>query len=162
MSNEIRIGDVALDLTQGHPVHVIDDTEQTVAEWSDANDYNLTENYGNSRLDTTADDRVYDVVYCSSAKSEPSKTYAMPASRLLRIETEAADGGRPVAERVVLDVLEQLFDLAMNLDEDWAVEPDSFEDALSILTTNHSDRMDDLGDEAQELADVSHRIGGDE
>jgi len=106
--SEPQVGDVALDLTQGRPVHILRDTGQTAAEWSEANDYDLVGNYGNSRLDATADDRVYDVVYCSSAQSEPSKTYAMPASRLLRVETEAADDGAPVAERVRREVVGDL------------------------------------------------------
>lgn len=161
MREPIHVGDVALDLAQGRPVHVVEDCGQTAAEWSEQNNYELTENYGNGRLGATDDDAVYEVVYCSNAKSEPSKTYAMPESRLLRIETEAADGGRPAADRVAVDVLEQLFDLAMNLDENWAVEPDDFEDALCILTTNHSDRLAEVGDEAHELADVSHTIGED-
>lgn len=162
MPEEIRVGDVALDKTQGQPVHIVEDTGQSAAEWSEANGYDLESNYGNSRCETGPEDHVYEVVYCSNAKSEPSKTYPMPESRLLRIETEAADNGRPVADRVVVDVLEQLFDLAMILDEDWAVEPDNFEHALEILTTNHSDRMDALGGEAQELADVGHTVTADD
>ncbi|GAB6863293.1 hypothetical protein ACFR97_10365 [Haloplanus litoreus] len=158
---ELQVGDVALDLTQGRPVHVLEDTGQTAAEWSDANDYDLCGNYGNSRLEAQPDDAVFEVVYCSNAKSEPSKTYAMPESRLLRIETEAADDGRPVAERAVVDVLEQLFDLAMQLDEDWNTEPEGFDDALSTLVINHSERLDTLGGEARELADVSHTVTGD-
>lgn len=61
MSDEIRVGDVALDLTQGRPVHIVEDTEQTVAEWSGDNDYDLEANYGNSRLGTGPNERVYDV-----------------------------------------------------------------------------------------------------
>jgi len=159
---EIRVGDVAIDVTQGTPVHVLEDTELTAAEWSEANDYELCENYGNSRVGASPDDRVFDVVYCSRAKSEPSRTYAFPESRLLRIETEAADDGRPVADRAVLNVLEQLFDLAMNLDSEWAVEPNDFEDALAKLVKNHSEQLAEVGIEARELADVSHTIGGEE
>jgi len=77
----IKLGDVCLDLAQGRPVHVIADTGQTVAEWSEANNYNLLDNYGNSRFDTTNDERVFDVVYCSNLKSRSSKTYAYPESR---------------------------------------------------------------------------------
>jgi len=161
MSEAIQVGDVALDQAQGRPVHVVNDPEQTVAEWNDDHQYDLLDTYGNQRCGVSPDDRVYDVVYCSNAKSEPSKTYAFPESRLLRIETEAADDGRPVAERAVLNVLEQLYDLAMNLDSEWAVEPDDFEDALDILTTNHSDQLGEIGEEAQELADVAHTVGGE-
>jgi len=97
---DIQVGDVALDLAQGRPVHVLADTGLTAAEWSELEGYDLCGNYGNSRLDAGPDDRVFDVVYCSNIKSEPSKTYAMPESRLARVETEAADDGQPVADRV--------------------------------------------------------------
>jgi hypothetical protein len=105
----LQVGDVALDLAQGRPTHVVADTGLTAAEWSEANDYDLVDNYGNSRFDAAPDDRVYDVVYCSSLKSEPSKTYAFPESRLGRVETEAADGGEPVADRVRAGLLADLF-----------------------------------------------------
>lgn len=146
----IGVGDVCLDLAQGRPVHVIEATGQTAAEWSDANNYELTENYGNHRLGATDEDRVYEVVYCSNAKSEPSKTYAMPASRLLRIETESADGGLPVYQRAVRDTLESLF-LELG---DTDVEPD--------LTTAATEQFGvELMDRAKELADVEQTIGGD-
>lgn len=96
----LQVGDVALDLAQGRPVHILEDTGLDAAEWSELNDYDLVENYGNSRLNATADDRVYRCVYCSSLKSEPSKDYSFPESRLCRVETEAADDGPPVAQRV--------------------------------------------------------------
>jgi hypothetical protein len=159
MTADIQIGDVCLDLTQGRPVHVIEDTGLTAAEWSEQESYKLTENYGNGRLGATDEDSVFEVVYCSSAKSQPSKTYAMPESRLLRIETEAADDGRQVYDRVVRDVLEALFDLAMTLDEDWAVEPSGFDDAMGKLVANHPDIDDDVSGEAMELADVNHTVG---
>lgn len=112
---DIQVGDVCLDLTQGRPVHVLADTGLSAEEWSEANDYELCENYGNSRLDATPEDRVFDVVYCSSVKSEPSKDYAMPESRLVRVETEAADDGEPVAQRVREALLSDLFDEARHL-----------------------------------------------
>jgi hypothetical protein len=108
----IRPGDICLDLAQGRPVHVLEDTGLTAAEWSEQNDYDLLENYANERFDATEHDRVYDVVYCSSAKSEPSKSYAFPESRLLRSETEAADGGAPVAVRERRRTLTALLSLA--------------------------------------------------
>lgn len=145
----LGVGDVALDLAQGRPVHVIEATGQTAAEWSDANDYELTENYGNGRLGASDDDRVFEVVYCSNAKSEPSKTYAMPESRLLRIETEAADDGRPVYQRAVRDTLEALFGQYIG------------EDGESTFTTAATECFGvEIVDEAKELADVEQRIGG--
>lgn len=154
MPEEIRVGDVCLDLAQGRPVHVVEDTGQTAREWSEANDYELTENYGNSRLNTTPADRVYDVVYCSSAKSEPSRTYAFPESRLLRIETEAADDGRPVADRVAVDILEAMFQRALARNEDieavWLKE-------LAVDVGLDTDAVD----EAWELADISQTVAPD-
>jgi len=56
--SEIQVGDVCLDLTQGRPVHVVEDLQQTAAEWSEANNYELCENYGNDRLEGPPVDRV--------------------------------------------------------------------------------------------------------
>lgn len=147
----LGVGDVALDLAQGRPVHVIEATGQTAAEWSDINDYELTENYGNGRLGASDEDLVYEVVYCSNAKSEPSKTYAMPESRLLRIETEAADDGWPVYQRAVRDTLEDLF---------VGASADTTRRTITELAERNFGK--DLVSEAKELADVEVRIGGDD
>lgn len=144
----IGVGDVCLDLAQGRPVHVVEATSQTVDEWSETNNYDLADNYGNARLGTTGDDLVFDVVYCSNAKSEPSKTYAMPASRLLRIETEAADDGRPVYQRAVRDVLTTVY-IVMDLDD---APTERLVDAYG----------EELVDEARELAHVEQNVVADE
>jgi len=95
-----------------------------------------------------------EAVHCSSAKSEPSKTYAMPESRLLRIETEAADGGRAVYERVAREALEAVFD-SMYRNE-------SLTDGDVAAVAQHVGGLDpDLVDEARELAEVKQTIGGD-
>jgi len=154
VSDPIQVGDVCLDLTQGRPVHVVEDLQQTAAEWSDANNYELCENYGNGRLGASDDDAVYEVVYCSSAKSEPSKTYAMPESRLLRVETEAADNGRPVADRAARNVLESLFAAAHHDDA-----PDT--QALKTLAYSAGIEMA-IVDEAAELADVERTVANDD
>lgn len=148
---DLHVGAVALDLAQGRPVHIVADTEQTAREWSDANDSELTDNYGNGRLGASDADRVFDVVYCSNAKSEPSKTYAMPESRLLRIETEAAtDDGRTVNERITVDLLEALFDAAYRSGDDQVLS------TLEALADAAADR--ELITEAHELASVKHTI----
>ncbi len=148
----IKLGDVCLDLAQGRPVHVLADTGQTVAEWSEANNYNLLDNYGNSRFGTTNDDLVFDVVYCSSLKSRPSRTYAYPESRLGRIESEAADAGRQVADRVVVTVLTELFERAATDDEG----------AVTVLERYATDiGYEDEAAEARELAEVDRIIGGE-
>jgi hypothetical protein len=152
---DLHVGAVALDLAQGRPVHIVEDTGQTAREWSDTNDYELTDNYGNGRLGASDADRVFDVVYCSNAKSEPSKTYAMPESRLLRIETEAAtDDGRTVDERITVDLLEALFNAAYRSEND---------QALSTLTALADDAVGrDLTTEGCELASVEHTIPQEE
>jgi hypothetical protein len=164
-STDIQIGDVALDLAQGRPVHVVDDTGQTAAEWADANDYELAENYGNARLGASDGDRVFDVVYCSSAKSEPSKTYAFPESRLLRIETEAAtEDGRAVADRVTVDVLERVLLTVLRQSNG---SSDEFHWLIAQLDAAFDD--DILGDAVElaesarelEVTDPPERDGGD-
>lgn len=160
---DIQVGDVCLDLAQGRPVHVVEATGQDAAAWSEANNYDLCDNYGNSRLGASDSDAVFEVVYCSNAKSEPSKTYAMPDSRLLRVETERADGGRPVRDRIVVDVLERLL---VSVDDaqlrsvypGW--DPKQTREYLADLARVAIAPEAVVG-EAQELADVERTIGGD-
>ena len=148
-NDTLSVGDVALDQTQGRPVHIVEATGQTAAEWSDANDYALCENYGNERCGAEDSDMVFEVVYCSNAKSRPSKTYAMPESRLMRIETEAADDGRPVADRVRIETLAAVFRIQQE-------NGLGHRDLSGLL-------VDEFGietvDVAQELADVDVTIG---
>lgn len=157
---DIQVGDVCLDLCQGRAVHVIEDTDMAADEWSEANGYGLVDNYGNSRMGATTDDSVFEVVYCNNLKSQPSKTYAMPSSRLGRVETEAADDGRPVADRVRSQVLESLFTAAQAIDFD-AVGFES-SDAPVRRLASEAGFPDDVIDEARELADVEQTIGGDD
>ncbi|TYL37299.1 hypothetical protein CV102_18390 [Natronococcus pandeyae] len=148
----IKLGDVCLNLAWGRPVHVITETGQTVAEWLEANNYNLLDSYGNSRFDTAEDDRVFDVVYCSSLKSRPSKTYAYPESQLGSIESEAADAGRQVADRVVVNALEELFERTAKDDEG----------AVAVLEWYATDiGYTDEAAEACELAEVDRLVGGE-
>jgi len=155
MSETLQVGDVALDTVQGRPVHVVEDTGLTAREWSELNDYDLLANYGNSRCGAEPTDHVYETVYCSDASSRPSKTYAMPASRLLRVETEAGDDGRPVADRVRRALLEDLFAEAHKLGNG------DLTAALNAIATEAAD--EDLVSEARELADVERTVvGGDD
>lgn len=149
---DIQIGDVCLDLAQGRPVHVVEALDVDAAEWSERNNYELTENYGNSRLGASDDDAVFEVVYCSNLKSEPSKTYAMPESRLGRVETESADDGMPVYDRVAVDVLKTLL-----------VETDGWQPEDLETPRQMFDRVAEeaFGEEvlslASELADIERR-----
>jgi hypothetical protein len=150
---DLQVGDVALDLTQGRPVHIIEDTGLDAATWSERNDYELTDNYGNDRMGAAPDDRVFEVVYCSSLKSEPSKTYAMPSARLARVETEAADDGAPVADRIRQDLLADLLAEARRLEADGIAE--AIEAIAAAVTDEETVGI------ARELADVEQTIGGE-
>lgn len=102
----LRVGDVCLDLAQGRPVQIISDPDQTAAEWSESNNYDLVGNYGNSRLGATEEDAVFDVVYVSNLKNQPKKSYAFPESRLGRIEVEAAEEAiSSIQEEILFDFL---------------------------------------------------------
>ena len=160
--SEIQVGDVVLDLCQGRPMQVIGDPQQTAAEWSGDNGYDLLDNYGNSRLGADPNDRVFECVYVGSIKSEPSRDYTFPESRLARVEVESADDGRPVADRVRVETLEALFTMATSLDGDWSIEPESWSDAVAKLVTSAGSIDDDLVDEARELAEVDAVVGGDD
>jgi len=96
---------------------------------------------------------VFDVVYRSNLKSRSSKTYAYPESRLGRIESEAADAGRQVADRVVVTVvLEKLFERAAT-DDDGAV---------AVLERYATDvGYADEAAEARELVEIDRIIGGE-
>lgn len=120
----MRVGDVALDLAQGRPVQVVDVYEGDAEAWSEENNYELTENYGNARLDADPTDAVYDCVYVGSIKNEPSKSYAFPESRLARVEVDAVDAEmRRPAERVEVDVLAALLTEAHQ--GDWTKDPET-------------------------------------
>jgi len=152
---DLQVSDVALDLTKGRPVHVVERYDGDAADWSEANNYELTENYGNSRLGASETDAVFEVVYCSSAKSEPTKTYAMPEARLLRVETEAADGGRPVRERIEIELLADVLSAILlganhqTEEYDWVVD----------ILRNAEDIPDEQLDVAAELADIERVMG---
>lgn len=121
MSDDIQVGDVCLDLAQGRPVMVVGTHDGDAADWSERNDYALVENYANARLGAEPTDAVFDCVYCSNAKSEPSKDYAFPESRLLRIEHESATGER-LQTRLTRQVLADLAAAAREWDDEDMVD----------------------------------------
>lgn len=90
-AENLQIGDVVLDLAQGRPMQIVDRYDGNAADWSEEKDYDLVGNYGNGRLGATEHDAVFSCVYCSSIKSEPSKTYDFPESRLARVEVDHAE-----------------------------------------------------------------------
>jgi len=152
MTDGIRLGDVALDLCQGRPVVVIGTFDYDAGEWSERNDYDLvSDNYGNQRLGAAPTDAVFEAVYCSSAKSEPSRSYTFPESRLLRIEHEAAtDDGERLQTRLTRQVLADLFAAANAEDVD----------TLGGIATAAFDES--LARDALELAETRSAVTGED
>jgi hypothetical protein len=154
--SDIQVGDVVLDLAQGCAMHVLEEYDGTAAEWSAANGYELTENYGNDRLGASDGDAVFECVYCNAINSEPSKTYAFPESRLARVETEAADDGRPVAQRVMVELLAHIRKEML-----WRHDDDDILDkglktfsAAGLSAARHVGMSEDAIGEATELSQV--------
>lgn len=153
MTDEVlRVGDVALDLSQGRPVQIVRAHDETVAEYTD---YDLLDNYANERLGTGPEDAVFDIVYVGSLRSQPSKVYAFPESRLSRIEVEAASDtlGR-VQDEWAEQLLVTLFTVAGR-------DEDGVRQGLQYLARG-SGIPDDVIDRARELADVERRVLSEE
>lgn len=152
--NPYHIGDPVVDLAQARPMVVLDAPEQSVAEWSGDNGYDLTENYANAKLGVAPDECVVRCAYLSDLRSEPSKDYTFPESRVALLDAHHADDGRRIYDRVAVDVLTRVFLGAwyirngLNADDtvEAAAEEAGFEGLLS---------------EARELADVELRFDGD-
>jgi hypothetical protein len=150
MEQPFCVGDPVVDLAQGRPMLILEAPKTSVEEWSNSNDYELVENYANAKLDTTPGEAVVRCVYLSDIRSEPSKDYTFPASRVALIDAHHADDGRRIHHRVKLDVLEQLFDAAYRSGSDRT---------LSVLEGLAADAVGkDLTAEARELASVEHTI----
>lgn len=147
-------GDPVVDLAQGRPMLVVAVPEQTVDEWSEQNNYDLTGNYANSKFDPDPEEGVVETVYLGDIRSEPSKTYTFPVSRVALIDVHHADDGRRIYERVARDVLERLFGEI--------IEPNEKHEADWVGERLEQAGVDpDLVAEARELADVEQRFGGD-
>jgi hypothetical protein len=145
-----QVGDPVVDLAQGRPMIVLEAPETTVEEWSNSNGYELADNYANTKLDTYPSMPVVRCVYLSDIRSEPSKDYTFPTSRVALIDAHHADDGRRIHDRVQRDVLEQLFDAAYRSGGDQTV---------SVLEALAQDAVGkDLTAEARELASVDHTI----
>lgn len=140
-----RIGDPVMDKAQGRPMTVVNVPDQTVVEWSDANGYDLRENYGNAKFNPRPSEGVVECVYVSDIRSEPSKTYTFPASRVTLIDVHHADDGHRIADRVVVETLEALFHAASG-----AMEPD-YEDLIGQIARDAGFDAD-LVSEARELS----------
>ena len=111
-----RIGDPVIDLAQGRPMVVVNAPQQDVAGWSQANDYNLLENYANSRFDPKRSEPVVECVYVGDIRNEPSRSYTFPVSRCKLIEVHHADDGRRVADRIAATLTEDILEAAAAVD----------------------------------------------
>lgn len=151
VENPYNIGDPVMDGAQGRPMVVLDAPDTTVAQWSDRNGYDLLDNYANSKFDPDAEEPVVECVYVSDVRSEPSKTYTFPVSRVRLIDAHHADDGRRLYDRVVRDVLERLWWSATG-----AMEPDNTAMLESVM--RDAGFGQDVIDEARELADVERTV----
>lgn len=149
---DYQIGDPVVDLAQGRAMVVLGVPDMTVDEWSDTNNYELAENYANAKLDTTADEGVVRCVYVSDIRSEPSKDYTFPESRVALIDAHHADDGQRIADRIISETLADVFHvLAMN------GQGHRIEGLAGMLEGEGFDP--DVVSVARELADVEQRIG---
>jgi hypothetical protein len=146
---DYHIGDPVVDCAQGRPMVVLDVPDHTVASWSDANGYDLLSNYANSKFDPAPDEAVVECVYVSDVRSEPSKTYTFPVSRVRLIDVHHADDGRRVYERAVRGFLAALFVFAAS------------EDVASLHHYAQHVAGDSLADEALEFAQASGEVPED-
>lgn len=154
---DYRIADPVVDLAQARPMVVVATPEQTVSEWSDANGYDLMDNYANAKFDPDPTEGVVETVYVSDLRSEPSKTYTFPESRVALIDVHHADGGRRLYDRVAVDVLWQLFDALDDAQYQSNRDPPSRMDIADLARIAFA--SEDIIDEARELADVERRFG---
>lgn len=156
VANPYRIGDPVMDAAQGRPMIVIDAPDETVATWSESNDYDLTANYANEKFGASTGEPVVECIYVSDVRSEPSKTYTFPASRLRLIDVHHADDGRRLYDRVARDLLEAVFAAAMQAD-------DVALDTVVRLSRRAGVVDPSAIDEARELADIAMGLdGGDD
>jgi endogenous inhibitor of DNA gyrase (YacG/DUF329 family) len=151
-ANPYRRGDPVMDAAQGRAMIVLDAPEQTVAEWSDANNYELTENYANEKFGAADEEYVVECVYVSDVRSEPSKTYTFPASRCRLIDAHHADDGRRVGARVIQDLAIEFFRLCLQRNEQ--MEAEWARESLKAVGVES-----DLVDEAYEVADADVTLG---
>lgn len=148
---DLRIGDPVTDLANGRSMVIVNKADERADDWSERNNYDLLDNYGNERLGAQADDSVWTCVYVSSMQSEPSKTYDFPESRLGRPAYERADGDGRIYDRVARDVLERLFTVAGSEQRQ----------TINRLASEAGIKTETV-DTARELAEVTGQFDNDE
>lgn len=152
MTNQpFRIGDPVMDAAQGRAMVVVAAPDETVAEWSEREGYDLLENYANSKFSPDPTEAVVECAYVSDVRSEPSKTYTFPVSRCVLIDVHHADGGRRLASRVEVELLADMYR---------SVEGDQDRGTVTFLAEQAGVSSDAI-DEARELAHVEQTIPQD-
>lgn len=147
----LRVADPVMDAAQGRPMVVVATPDETVAEWSERENYDLLDNYANAKFDPDPDEPVVECVYVSDVRSEPSKTYTFPRSRCRLIDVHHADGGRRLFDRVARAVLADVFGCMERRTE--------FSDGDIEAVAENVDVHPEAVSEARELADVATRFG---
>jgi len=150
VDNPYKTGDPVVDLAQGRPMVVLDAPAETVREWSDRENYDLTDNYANAKLGARDDEAVVRCAYISDIRSEPSKDYTFPTSRVALIDAHHADDGRRLYDRVAVEILENLM-VGAEMDNGDISKGDIAQ--LATYTVSQS-----LISEASELADLEQTI----
>jgi len=152
VQNAYRIGDPVMDAAQGRAMIVLDAPDMSVTEWSNHNGYDLMDNYANDKFDPDPDEAVVECVYVSDVRSEPSKTYTFPVSRVRLIDAHHADGEGRVADRVVRDLLAGMLSNAAD---------DGSTEFLATLAADAGVDAETI-DTARELASVEETVVADE
>jgi len=150
VDNPYKTGDPVVDLAQGRPMVVLDAPAETVREWSDRENYDLTDNYANAKLGARDDEAVVRCAYISDIRSEPSKDYTFPTSRVALIDAHHADDGRRLYDRVAVEILENLM-VGAEMDNGDISKGDIAQ--LATYTVSQS-----VNSEASELADLEQTI----
>lgn len=158
VQNPYRIGDPVMDAAQGRAMIVLDAPDVTVAEWSDRNGYDLERNYANEKFEPNPNEPVVECVYVSDVRSEPSKSYTFPVSRVRLIDAHHADDGGRIADRVTVAVLEALF--AAAYDDPEALDLPSPATVGAVAQAAGIDV--ETIDRARELASVEETVVADE
>jgi len=152
VQNPYQIGDPVMDAAQGRAMIVLDAPNMSVTEWSNHNGYDLEGNYANAKFNPDPYEAVVECVYVSDVRSEPSKSYTFPVSRVVLIDAHHADGGARIADRVTEQVLEGLF---ANL------AGDGSDEFIATLANDAGINAETI-DRARELAAVEQEVAADD
>lgn len=158
----IRTGDVVIDLVERGKMVVVERAAHSVDAHRQTESYDISEYKSHPLLDVSDTEAVWTCVYLPDKPStEFSGTYDFPESRLARVPVEEANQDlRRTQERQAVSMLEMLFSKAAEIDADWAVEAQSFEEALRTVATS-VEIPEKIVDEARELADVEQTVAAE-